>query len=72
MKVVSGWLKGELSYICSTLIMAGLLLLCTYLYGESMRPALLTLWMCGFFLLCRGMVSFYSYWKKSTALDKTL
>ena len=71
MRIVGKWLRKELGLICGVLIMAGLLLICTYLYGESMRPVQLTLWMCGFLFLfwCAG--SLFLYWKKDAALIKT-
>ncbi len=71
MRLLTGWIKRERTFIIGMFIMSGLLAVCTYLYGESMRPLMLTLWMCGFFFLFWCMGSLLLYWHKYRALYKT-
>lgn len=70
-RLVGQWLKRECGMIFGVLIMAGLLLICTFLYGESIRATLLTLWMCGFFFLFWCVGSLYFFWRRNVALQKT-
>ncbi len=71
MNIIKSWLRRERGFISGVLLMAGVLTACTYLYGESMRPVKLTLWMCGFFFLFWCVGSLFLYWKKDSALHKT-
>ena len=68
MKIVMMWIKKELPMLSGMFLITCLLLLCTYLYGENMEPAFLTLQVCGFFFILWCVVSFYFYNKRCHAL----
>lgn len=71
MHFLMGWLKKERFFIFGIFVMSGLLFLCTFLYGESMKPVLLTMQVCGFFFILWCVLSFLSYSKSYTALERT-
>ncbi len=71
MNVFRKWMKKEYPVLCSVLVMAFLLSICTYLFGESMRPLQVTLQVCGFCFLVWCILSLYFYRRKYRSLVRT-